>query len=249
MGGVEATGAGPPPSPRFLTWPDVDPARHPFDPAEAPAVVAGLPPAAAVPAPPISSGPADLAVHRWAAEVGARWGDAMTRALVGHYGAWAGGWRWARDEGDIDGGPVGAWCCPRHSITTPEATVAAVVAGLVEWRGWLEDLAERFARFLPLPAAGPDGGDHARAAACERAVAHLVTTVVDRTGAGSAWYGHCVQVLGWFLTAAGIPADRSADLAQAAVGGRFGSWVGPAEGTIAEVATDLAAAAADPRGP
>jgi hypothetical protein len=245
MAGDDATGAGLPPSPRALTWPDVDPARHRFDPAAVPAVVAGLPPAAAVPTRPASSGPEDLTPYRWAAEAGARWGDAMTRALVGHYGAWAAGWRWARDEGDGDGGPVGAWCCPAHTITTPEATLAAVAAGLVEWRGWLEDLAERFARFLPLP--DPDDDD-ARAAVCERAAAHLVTAVVDRTGAGSAWYGHCVQVLGWFLTAAGIPPDRSAALAEAAVGGRFGSWVGPPETTIAEVATSLAASATDPPG-
>ncbi|MGI5241709.1 hypothetical protein [Dactylosporangium sp. CA-139066] len=110
-----------------LTWPEVDPDRHPFDAAAAPAVVRALAPAAAFPG-------RDATARR-------AWADAMGSAIVGHYGRWASGWRWAVGEGDLDGGPVRAWCCFNHSITTPEATPAAVAAGLVEWRGWLEECA------------------------------------------------------------------------------------------------------------
>ncbi|MFD8994198.1 hypothetical protein [Streptomyces abikoensis] len=39
------------------------------------------------------------------------WADAMSHALAEHYGRWAVGWRWAHDEGDFGGGPVGNWCC------------------------------------------------------------------------------------------------------------------------------------------
>lgn len=62
----------------------------------------------------------------------------MAAALAEHYGRWTVGRRWAHDEGDFDGGPVGNWCCPSHSITTPEETLARVTATLCEWRAWLE---------------------------------------------------------------------------------------------------------------
>ncbi|WUD77170.1 Fic family protein [Streptomyces sp. NBC_00510] len=78
----------------------------------------------------------------------------MSHALVERYGRWAVGWRWAHDEGDFDGGPVGNWCCPRDSITTPEETLARVVAALCEWRGWLESLAGWFEAY---PLKAPDG--------------------------------------------------------------------------------------------
>ncbi|MFD0538950.1 Fic family protein [Actinomadura luteofluorescens] len=51
----------------------------------------------------------------------------MSHALAERYGRWAVGWRWAHDEGDFDGGPVGSWCCPRDSVTTPEETLTRVV--------------------------------------------------------------------------------------------------------------------------
>ncbi|MEV6494428.1 hypothetical protein AB0M20_38275 [Actinoplanes sp. NPDC051633] len=74
----------------------------------------------------------------------------------------------------------------------------------------------------------------------ERAVAHLVTVVVERTGAESGWYIHCRQVLGWFLSAAGIPEDRHADLIGSATGGVFSSWAEPGDQVIGEIAGRLA---------
>ncbi|RZU73547.1 hypothetical protein EV384_1954 [Micromonospora kangleipakensis] len=221
--------------PWSLTWAEVDPARHPFDPSTVPDVVRGLPAAAAVP----GRGGGDRA---WEVPGGDEWADAVSFGLVDRYGRWACGWRYSVGEGDFDCGPVGAWCCPNHSITTPDATLALVAESLVEWRRWLEDLAERFDRFLPLVT-----GDDAEVSldAWERAVVHVVTVVVDRTQAESAWYNHCKQVLGWFLTVAGVPDDRHDALIDAAVGGTFASWVAPSNLAIGELAERLAAEVAN----
>ncbi|MGY0004036.1 hypothetical protein [Micromonospora sp. I033] len=222
--------------PWSLTWVEVDPERHPFDPATAPDVIRSLPPADAVPA------PAERTALRY--EAGDEWADAMSFAILHRYGRWATGWRYNVGEGDIGGGPVGAWCCPRHSITTPEATLTVVADALREWRAYLEDLTERFGRFLPLVTDPAQPGDTVLDA-WERAVANLVTVVVDRTGAESGWEHHCRQVLGWFLTAAGVPAARHERLIDAAIGGRFASWVTPSNLVIGEVAERLAADVTD----
>lgn len=222
----------------MLTWLEADPARHRFDPLAAPEVVRSLSPAAVVPDR-LPGSASDAAVIRWSHQAGTRWCDAMSAALVSHYGPWASGWRWSVGEADLDGGPVHAWCCPRDSMTTPEATLTVVAASLVEWRGWLEELAGRFSESLPLPA-----GDDAALAAWERAAARLVTVVVERTGAESAWYNHGEQVLTWFLTAAGVPRGSHDQLVNGAIGGRFESWVAPPGEVITEVAGQLAAGVA-----
>jgi hypothetical protein len=102
----------------------------------------------------------------------------------------------------------------------------------VEWHDWLVDLAERFGRFLPLPAGDLDGW--------ERAVAHLVTAVGDRTGYQSGWYTCCEIVLGWFLEAAGVEAAGRPELIEHAIGGRFASWAEPSRAVVATVAERLA---------
>ena len=33
------------------------------------------------------------------------------------FGPWAGGWRWARDEGSFGGGVISSWCCASHSVS------------------------------------------------------------------------------------------------------------------------------------
>jgi hypothetical protein len=160
------------------------------------------------------------------------WLDQVTAGLVARYGRWAVGWRWSVGEGDLDGGPVSSWCCFRHSVTTSEATAATISAALVEWYDWLDDLAKRFERFLPLPAGDLDGW--------ERAVAHLVTAVGDRTQYESGWYSCCRIALGWFLDAAGIEATRREELLEHAVAGRFASWVEPPMAVVESVAERLA---------
>ena len=208
------------PHPRQLSWADVDPTGQVFDPGTVPGVVAELVAASALP-----SRDADWRFRDL-------WLETVTAGLVDRYGRWAVGWCWSVGEGDLDGGPVGCWCCFRHSASTPEATTAAVSAALVEWHGWLDDLAERFDRFLPLPAGDLDGW--------ERAVAHLVTAVGDRTNYESGWYGCCQTALGWFLEAAGIAATRRPELLEHAIGGRFKSWVEPTRTVVEQVAERIA---------
>jgi len=189
----------------YLTWPDVDPATHPFDPAAADAIVAGMSPPEALP-------------------VGDYWYDSMTNAMVDRYGPWAVGWRWASDEGDIGGGPVHAWCCPRHSAGSLPETLARMAAALCEWRAWIEELAARFAVLDDWHAAALD----------------LVNLVIERTGAGDSWYQHCEQVLTWCLTSRGVPADAAGKLVGEAIGGRFESWVHPKPAVVESVAATIA---------
>ena len=162
--------------PHELTWADVDPATHPFDAAEVHDVVRTL-------APPVPSSPrSDVRPDpgsAWVREQGNPWLAAMSRALEGYYGPWACGWWWSVD----DGGPVGAWCCVRHSIGTPAATHALVTGALWEWRRWLEELAAAFA-------AGDDDGS-------------LTDRVREVTTGSPEWEVHLRQVLAWRKEARG----------------------------------------------
>ncbi|WP_328806806.1 cell filamentation protein Fic [Streptacidiphilus fuscans] len=178
---------------------------------------------------------ADPAMSDWSHGEGKRWADAMSYALVERYGRWALGWRWALDEGDFDGGPVGSWCCPRDSITTPEETLARVVAALCEWRGWLESLGGWFVAYPLDPALLAD-----QRILWEHAARNLILQVADRTGCGSGWYGHCRQVLTWFLHAGHVTADDARDLVDQAIGGRFHSWTSPDTVLVDDIAERLA---------
>ncbi|MFE2374130.1 Fic family protein [Streptomyces sp. NPDC059398] len=235
-------------APAFLTWDDVDPARHPFDPATAGQVVQSLGPAHGITGlPGLPDGAPATSDRSWSK--GEPWADAMAYALAEGYGRWTLGWRWAHDEGDFDGGPVGNWCCPRHSITTPEETLARVAAALCEWRGWLESLAGWFDTY-PLVLA--DVAD--QRILWERAARNLILQVTDRTGCGSSWYGHCRQVLTWFLSRWGVAPDLAEGLVDEAIGGRFKSWTGPGTALVDDVAERLArslrpAAGTRPTGP
>jgi hypothetical protein len=221
-------------APGFLSWDEVDPARHRFDGASAVQVVHSLGPARCVPRRPDVPF-ADLAMSAWSHGEAKLWADAMSHALVQHYGRWTVGLRWAHDEGDFDGGPVGNWCCPRDSITTPEETLARVVAALCEWRGWLESLAGWFEAY---PLELTDVGD--QRILWERAARNLILQVTDRTGCGSGWHGHCRQVLTWFLSRWGVAPDAAQDLVDQAIGGRFLSWTGPDMALVEDIAERLA---------
>ncbi|GIF47193.1 hypothetical protein DFJ67_7182 [Asanoa ferruginea] len=208
------------PHPESLSWADVDPRGRDFDRATVAAMVAELVTATNLPAQEADWRLRDL------------WLESVSIGFTERYGLWAVGWRWSVGEGDLDGGPVGNWCCFRHSVTTPQETAAVISASLIEWRDWLNELAERFDRFLPLAADDLDGW--------ERAVAHLVTAVGDRTQYDSAWYSCCTAVLRWFLEAAGIGADEHGKLLDHAVGGSFASWVEPDRELVASVAERIA---------
>lgn len=221
-------------APLFLTWADVDPARHTFDSASASQVVRSLGPAQRVPSRP--EGPeGDPATNDWSWSEGKPWADAMSQALAEHYGRWTVGWRWAHDEGDFDGGPVGNWCCPKDSITTPEETLGRVTAALCEWREWLESLAGWFEEY---PLALADVAD--QRTLWEHAARNLILQVTDRTGCGSGWYGHCRQVLTWFLSRWDVAPELAEDLVERAIGGRFHSWIAPEPETVDDVAERLA---------
>lgn len=84
--------------PRDLTWDDVDPARHPYDPETAYALVKDLPHDA----------------------------EAMNAALEKRYGPWASGWQWSVGEAGLPGGPVVSWCCATCSPATPETVCASL---------------------------------------------------------------------------------------------------------------------------
>ncbi|MFC9034851.1 Fic family protein [Streptomyces arboris] len=220
--------------PRFLSWDEVDPALHPFDASSAAQVVRSLGPARCVPRrPDVPYG--DPVMSAWSHQEAELWATAMSHALVQQYGRWAMGWRWAHDEGDFDGGPVGNWCCPQHSVTTPEETLARVVAALCEWRGWLESLAGWFETY-PLEL---DAVEEQRIL-WERAARNLILHVTDRTGCGSGWHGHCHQVLTWFLSHWGVSPDVARELVEEAIGGRFLSWTGPDAVLVEDVVERLA---------
>ena len=159
----------------------------------------------------------------------------VTALLAARYGRWACGWHWAVGEGG-GGGVVTSWCCTSHSVGESAATAAKVVASLLEWRDWLEELAERFAQLAP--PAGVDAEDHSWH--LERAATRLVTVVVDRTGAECGWYGLCRTVLTWFLSSTGIGPETAKDAVDAAIGGRFKSWTAPPRTLVDAVGEDLA---------
>ncbi|MEV5505934.1 Fic family protein [Streptomyces orinoci] len=218
-------------NPGELSWDEVDPARHPFDSASATQVVHSLGPARRVPPRPN----APVGDGSWEEAALWAWADAMSQALVARYGRWALGWRWSHDEGDFDGGPVGNWCCPPDSVTTPEETLARVVAALCEWREWLESLTGWFETY-PLNLADIEN----ERILWERAARNLILQVTDRTGGGSGWHRHCHQVLTWYLSRWGVAPAVAADLVEQAIGGRFQSWSAPDTVLVDDVAEGLA---------
>jgi hypothetical protein len=230
-------------APWTLTWDEVDPGRHPFDPDSAPGAVRSLDPAPEFPLrlPPGQPDDRNLLTNEltdWVHDAADPWADSMTRAMVERWGRWATGWRWARDEGDFGGGPVAGWCCAIDSITGAEETLARVSGALVEWRSWLEELAACFERYPLASLATPED-----LAVWGHGAIDLVHRVVVRTGAGDAWYRHCAQVLAWYLARWGFAEQEARHLVEEAIGGQFESWVGPAETAVNDMATRLGRAA------
>ncbi|OZV77195.1 hypothetical protein CA850_24670 [Micromonospora echinospora] len=215
---------GPKEPPALATWAEVDPTRYPFDPIEVPALVRTM-----VPAPP------PVPVWRegwWIGESEAwAWVDAVSMALSDRYGPWAYRWYWGPGEGERLG-----WVTER--IPAPAEAPAFVAGSLLVWRRWLDSLAERFDRLLPLldPAqAGP--GDIV--AAWEAAIAHLMRTVVAPVVDDDGWQGWCRLVLRWFLTAADVPAEHAEALVNSAVDKRFDHWVPLTAADIGDIAERL----------
>ncbi|MEU2616795.1 hypothetical protein ABZ642_01315 [Streptomyces sp. NPDC007157] len=212
-----------PPAPGMGNWEDIDPARHPFgwDEDEE----ARLRALVHVWVPPVLSGMAGW----WQAE---RWCERQLDAIVrDRYGNWAQGWNWCYRYG----GPIGSWVTGPSSVTTPEETATRVVAALLEWRQWLEAMAQRFAELAPPPEASPEH----RSWYLERACVRLVTLTLD-TGAEGAWYGQAALVLRWFLGTTGMDRGEAEQAVESAIGGRFESWITPGHVLIESVGEDLA---------
>lgn len=210
-------------APAWLPWSAVDPDRIAFAWNEAEATEITTVIASMVP-------PGDAG---WEEKHG--FTTAVTALLAARYGRWTCGWHWSVGEGG-GGGIVTHWCCTSHSVGEPAATAAEVVASLLEWRDWLEELAERFEQLTP-----PDGAAaEDRSSHLERAATRLVTVVMDRTGAECGWYGLCRTVLTWFLSSTGMGAEDAKGAVDSAIGGRFKSWTVPSRTLIDAVGEDLA---------
>ncbi|MGW1116647.1 hypothetical protein ACWD5B_05995 [Streptomyces tanashiensis] len=210
-------------APAWLPWSAVDPdlvsfAWNEAEASEITGVIASMVPA---------NGAGWQEKHRFIREV--------TALLAARYGRWACGWDWAIGEGG-GGGVVTSWCCTSHSVGGPEETAAMVAASLLEWRDWLEELADRFEQLAPPDGTGPED----RSWHVERAATRLVTVVLDRTGAQCGWYGLCHTVLTWFLSSTGMGEDEAKSVVVAAIGGRFKSWTVPSRILIDAVGEDLA---------
>lgn len=96
-------------------------------------------------------------------------------------------------------------------------------SALLQWRAWLEELAAAFASLAPTPGADENEVRRARA----RAVAPLVSLVVERTGAGEMWRAACSDVFAWYLESTGMSPTEAEDLADDVVDSEFDSWIAP----------------------
>lgn len=204
-------------------WEGLDPDRHPFtwdddEEARLRALVREW-------VPPVLSG---MRGH-WEGEY---WCASQVDAIIRErYGNWAQGWNWCYRYG----GPIGSWVTEASSVTTPDETAASVVAALLEWREWLERMAQRFAELAPPPEASPED----RSWHLERACVRLVTLALD-SGAEGGWHGQAARVLRWFLTTTGMGQAEAEQAVESAIGGRFKSWVAPGRTLIESVGEDLA---------
>lgn len=210
--------------PEDMRWPDLDPARHPFvwDDAEQARVVAV-----------VSALTADAASV--AGPRTARWQllPDMTEMFTERYGQWAAGWHWEVQYG----GPVVRESQPSGvDASTPEGHVALAAAGLVQWRGWLEELADTFARY----AAPPGAAEDVRREHVERAAVLLVTAVADRTEVWECWAGLIAITLRWYFESCGLTPEEADAAAATATDGRFESWTHPEDEVVRDYAVSLA---------
>ncbi|MFG2523062.1 hypothetical protein [Streptomyces sp. NPDC048527] len=161
---------------------------------------------------------ADRARGLWSAE-------SVARGLAEHYGVWGSGWAWEIDESPDSGAVIRELPAGGDGL---EQRVQRYASALLQWRAWLEELAAAFAQFTPRPEADEKEVQAVR----ERAVAPLVTLVVERTGAGETWRAVCARVLAWYLESTGMTPDAAEDLADDVVDSEFESWVAPDEEAV-----------------
>ncbi|WNM29592.1 hypothetical protein RKE30_03885 [Streptomyces sp. Li-HN-5-11] len=194
-----------------MTWQDMDPATHPFDPKQAFDVVRQV-----VASPdPESGSPRGL----WST-------NSVARGLAEQYGSWAFGWYGAVGRSP-DSGTVVKDLHVNDGDDELQYQARRYTSILLQWREWLEELAVIFSQFAP-ELDEPDALRRAR----ERGVAPLVTLVVQRTGADELWLGVCAQALTWFLESTGISPAEAEELVDEVVDSEFRSWVSPGEDAV-----------------
>ncbi|GAA0932759.1 hypothetical protein [Streptomyces thermoalcalitolerans] len=113
-----------------MTWRDVDPATHPFDPDQALDVVREV----------VSSPDPESGRPR-----GLRSDNSVARGLAEYYGSWAFGWYTAMDEHPGSGAIITD--LPVRGLVNGDLEQQArrYTSALLQWRAWLEELASVFA--------------------------------------------------------------------------------------------------------
>jgi hypothetical protein len=215
-----------------LAWEDLDPARISFDPSRARAVVSSILALALLDPKSKELKPG------WSALALA---DALDQALVEALGGWVDGFRWTVSGG---GGPVGAFCCAQHSILKkedagPGDTAERVVAAVVEWREFLEEMARTFESLR----------EGSRGSSLERNVevagARLLPVVLARTRANEGWYGTFSKLLVWYLEFRGLDRKVVEPLIGKLTSGKFESWIEPDDETASRTIGEIARAVAE----
>ncbi|MFI6404627.1 hypothetical protein [Streptomyces sp. NPDC050548] len=199
-----------------MTWQDMDPATHLFDPARAADVVYEI---ASSPDP--RSGRAGVP----------RSTRSIARGLAEHYDSWAFGWFNATGSSPDSGLVVREVPASGPGGSELEQQTQRCLSALLQWRAWLEELAAVFEQFT----LGPDADEKQIRQVREQAVAPLVTLVVERTGAGESWRSVFEQALAWYLESTGLPPAEAEELTDEVVDSEFESWVAPDEQAVDRV--------------
>jgi hypothetical protein len=161
--------------------------------------------------------------------------------LIATYGPWASGWNSA-PSGVLD--PKN-WCCATHSLfpngysanNVPQQA-DRICRAIGEWRNHLQRLADLF-EAVELPADKEEVP-----LAVRKAVARVVTWVIETTHCDDAWYGYLERALSWLLEHLGIDSGQAREIVTAVVAGRFESWIQPEPQELEGVADELALSAA-----
>ncbi len=153
--------------------------------------------------------------------------------LWGALGSWSSGWC----DPVASGGPNRVWKGPDSVVESDEETVAAVIAALEDWNGWLVEMAEAFD---PIARAteGEDDVD-----AISHAARELLPRVLERTGAQGNWARTFARVTSWCAQACGRAEGDVSERIEKAIEGHVEAGAPPAspEDMIDDLALEVAA--------
>ncbi|MGV9271899.1 hypothetical protein [Streptomyces griseosporeus] len=195
-----------------MTWKEVDPAAHPFDPRQAYEVVRDV-----VFSPDPESGkPRGM----WSTE-------SVARGLGERYGAWAFWWLGSLGR-SVDSGTVIKDLETNTDGDELEFQARRYTDILLQWRSWLEQLASLFVHLSQERIRSEEDLRRMRA----RGAASVISMVVERTGADEMWCGECARALAWFLEITGMTPDEAEELADSVVDAEFESWVAPSSDAL-----------------